>query len=128
MSIKEKMNGNFRDLQGGLFSSVSKADVGEGVAELIKRGVEVMAWADPLFPDPAIPESVKKVMIEAIEGGLPAHYSMPIGLYELREVLARKINKMKVLEIDPHRNVIVTPGSDTGLLYAMMLFIAEGMR
>jgi len=85
-----------------------------------------MAWADPLFPDPAIPESVKKVMIEAIEGGLPAHYSMPIGLYELREVLARKINKMKGLEIDPHRNVIVTPGSDTGLLYAMMLFIAEG--
>jgi len=43
VSIKEKMNGNFRDLQGGLFSSVSKADVGEGVAELIKRGVEVMA-------------------------------------------------------------------------------------
>jgi len=126
VTIKDKMNGNFRYVQGGLFAEVGKADVGEGVANLIERGVEVMAWADPLYPDPSIPESVKKAMIEAIESGMPSHYTIPIGLYGLREVLARKINKMTGLEIDPHRNVIVTPGSDTGLLYAMMLFIAEG--
>lgn len=126
MIIKDKMNNNFRDLQGGLFAEVAKADVGEGVADLVRRGVDVMAWADPLFPDPSIPESVKKVMIDAIESGMPSHYSIPIGLYELRVVLADKINKMNGLEIDPRRNVIVTPGSDTGLLYAMMPFISVG--
>jgi aspartate/methionine/tyrosine aminotransferase len=126
MEIRDKMNPNFRTLRGGLFSKVTKADVGEGAGKLIKQGVDIMAWADPFFPDPAIPESVKKVMIEAIAGGLPAHYSMPIGLYDLRAALAEKISLSTGLEIDPSRNVIVTPGSDSGLLYAMMPFIREG--
>ena len=30
MDIKAKMNGRFRDLQGGLFLEVTKADVGDG--------------------------------------------------------------------------------------------------
>jgi len=126
VSIKEKMNPDFRDLQGGLFADVAKADVGEGAAKLIERGVDVMAWADPLFPDPSIPESVKRAMIEAIESGMPSHYTIPIGLLELRRAVAGKIKRMNGLEIDPHRNVIVTPGSDIGLLYAMMLFIENG--
>jgi len=126
MTVKDKMNPNFRNLQGGLFAEVAKADVGEAAAKLIERGVDVMAWADPLFPDPSIPESVKRAMIEAIESGMPSHYTIPIGLLELRKALAGKIKRMTGLEIDPHRNVIVTPGSDSGLLYAMMLFIADG--
>lgn len=126
MTIKDKMNDHFKDLQGGLFAEVAKADVGEGAANLIRQGVDVMAWADPFFPDPSIPESVKRVMIDAIESGMPSHYSIPIGVYELRDALADKINKMNGLEIDPSRNVIVTPGSDTGLLYAMMPFISDG--
>ena len=34
MDIKAKMNGRFRDLQGGLFLEVTKADVGEGAGTL----------------------------------------------------------------------------------------------
>lgn len=126
MDIKKKINKRFRDLQGGLFSQVTRASVGEGVGNLIKQGVDNMAWADPFFPDPSIPESVKKVMIEAIEGGFPAHYSMPIGLFELREVLAEKVTEETGINIDPSRNIIVTPGSDLGLLYSMMPFISDG--
>ena len=126
MDIKKKINKRFRDLQGGLFSQVTRASVGEGVGNLIKQGVDNMAWADPFFPDPSIPESVKKVMIEAIEGGFPAHYSMPIGLFELREVLAEKVTEKTGINIDPSRNIIVTPGSDSGLLYSMMPFISDG--
>jgi len=125
MDIKKKMNKKFRDLQGGLFSQVTKADVGEGAGNLMKQGVNIMAWADPFFPDPSIPESVKKVMIEAIEGGFPSHYSMPIGLFELREALAKKVTKKIGINIDPSRNIIVTPGSDSGLLYSMMPFISN---
>jgi len=125
-TIKEKMNSRFSALQGGLFATVTKADVGEGVGELIKQGVTIMAWADPFFPDPSIPPSVKQAMIEAVEDGFPAHYSMPIGKFELREAIARKIRRTTGLKLNPSRNIIVTPGSDSGLLYAMMPFIDPG--
>lgn len=126
MTIKAKMNWKFRDLEGGLFAKVTKADVGEGVGKLIEQGVDIMAWADPFFPDPSIPDSVKKATLAAIEDGFPAHYSMPIGRVELRQALARKISRQTGLEIDPSRNVVVTPGSDSGLIYAMLPFIEEG--
>ncbi len=126
MDVKSKMNTRFRDLQGGLFLTVTKADVGEGAGNFQKNGGDIMAWADPFFPDPSIPDSVKKAMMDAIETGFPAHYVMPIGMLELRQALAEKIHKQTGLPIDPSRNVIVTPGSDSGLLYSMMPFICEG--
>jgi aspartate/methionine/tyrosine aminotransferase len=120
------MNSGFRNLKGGLFESVSKADVGEGVGKLLEQGVSILAWADPFFPDPSIPESVQKVMVEAIWQGFPSHYSMPIGMVELRKEIALKVTRQTGRFIDPSRNVIVTPGSDSGLLYAMMPFISPG--
>lgn len=126
MNVKDKLNSRFRPLQGGLFLEVAKADVGEGAGNFQAQGGDVMAWADPFFPDPAIPESVKQAMHEAIDCGFPAHYTMPIGMLELRQALAQQISKGTGLAIDPSRNVIVTPGSDSGLLYAMMPFLSEG--
>lgn len=126
MDIKSKMNNRFQDLQGGLFLEVTKADVGEGVGNFLKNGGDNMAWADPFYPDPAIPESVKRAMVAAIANGFPAHYTMPIGMLELREALAKDFTRKTGLPIDPSRNVIVTPGSDSGLLYSMMPFIEEG--
>lgn len=126
MDARTKMNAKFKDLQGGLFADVTKADVGEGAGKLMEQGVDIMAWADPFFPDPSIPTSVKHVLHEAIDKGFSSHYSMPIGLLPLRKALAKKINEQTGLNIDPSRNVIVTPGSDSGLLYAMMPFIHEG--
>ena len=38
MDIKSKMNTKFRDLQGGLFLTVTKADVGEGAGNFQKNG------------------------------------------------------------------------------------------
>jgi len=126
--IKHLMNKEFKYLSGGLFEDVAKADVGEGAGNLMEQGVDIMAWADPFFPDPSIPvpESVKDVMIKAIKEGFPSHYSMPIGMKELRVELAKKIERLTHLSINPSRNVIVTPGSDSGLLYAMMPFLEEG--
>ena len=126
MDAKSKMNNRFKDLEGGLFSSVTKADVGEGVGNFLAQGGANMAWADPFYPNPSVPESVKKAMMEALEGGTVSHYVMPIGDLELRKALAEKISKKNHLSIDPSRNVIVSPGSDSGLLFAMMPFIEEG--
>ncbi len=126
MDIKTKMNNRFKDLQGGLFLKVTKADVGEGAGNFMKAGGDIMCWADPFFPDPSIPESVKKALHDAVDNGFPAHYTMPIGMLELRQAVAKSITEMTGLPIDPSRNVIITPGSDSGLLFSMMPFISEG--
>lgn len=126
MDAKSKMNNRFKDLEGGLFSAVTKADVGEGVGNFLAAGGANMAWADPFYPNPSVPESVKQAMMEALLSGTVSHYVMPIGDLELRKALAEKISQKDGLSIDPSRNVIVTPGSDSGLLFAMMPFIEEG--
>ncbi|WP_044600147.1 pyridoxal phosphate-dependent aminotransferase [Candidatus Stoquefichus massiliensis] len=126
MSIKEKMNKRFYDLQGGLFAKVTKADVGEGAGQLIQNGYTVMAWADPFFPDPSIPKSVKDTMIKEIENGFPSHYTMPMGDRKLREVIAKRIKDTYDVVLDPSRHILITPGSDSGLLYAMLPFLSEG--
>lgn len=126
MTIKSRMTPRFRSIEGGLFSKVAKADVGSAYSELAKQGVTLMGWADPFYPDPAIPDHVKQAMINAIESGFPAHYTMPIGNTELKAELAKKIKTLNHLEVDPNRNIIVTPGSDAGLYYAMLPFICPG--
>lgn len=126
MDVKRRMNDRFKDLEGGLFSAVTKADVGEGVGNFLAAGGANMAWADPFYPDPSVPESAKKAMMEALESGTVSHYVMPIGDLALRKALAEKISRRTGLPIDPSRNVIVSPGSDSGLLFSMMPFIKEG--
>lgn len=124
--MKNKMNNRFKDLQGGLFSKVTKADVGENSGKLMQQGYTFMSWADPFFPDPSLPESVKKVIIEEINKGFISHYTMPIGDLKLRTLICERLKKKYDIDLDPTRNILITPGSDSGLLYAMMPFLQEG--
>ena len=80
----------FRGIQGGLFEKVSKADVGTALNDLIANGAALMCWADPFYPDPAIPEHVKRATLAGLEDGTSAHYTMPIGNMELKMELAKK--------------------------------------
>ena len=122
-SIRKKMTAGFCGLQGGLFLESKKADVGEGANQFQKDGGDNMAWADMFYPDPSIPESVRLATLEAVSGGFPSHYTLPVGLPELRKAIAAHIEKKDGLKIDPARNIVVTPGSDSGLLFAMMPFL-----
>jgi aspartate/methionine/tyrosine aminotransferase len=126
MNVESKINDRFKGVRGGLFEEAAKADLGETAGNFIKGGGEVMAWADPFYPDPSIPVSVRETLIKALEDGTASHYTAPIGMFELRETLAIEISKRTGLPINPSRNVIVTPGSDSGLLYSMMPFISDG--
>lgn len=125
-NMAERMNTRFRGLSGGLFSPVSKADVGDGIGRLMREGYDIMAWADPFFPDPSLPPSVKDALMECISEGALTHYTMPIGHPELRRAIAEKAKAYNGITAYPDRNVLVTPGSDSGLLYAMMPFLTEG--
>lgn len=126
MIIKEKMAKGFQGLQGGLFETVFKADVGTALNNLIKNGAALMCWADPFFPDPAIPQHVKDATIKGLLDGTSAHYTMPIGNMDLKIELTKKLNSFNHFNVDPERNILITPGSDSGLLFAMMPFICPG--
>ena len=125
-TIRDLMRPAFAKLEGGLFSTVTKADVGGAYSEMQKQGISLMGWADPFYPDPSIPLHLVARAKELLDDGFPSHYTMPIGDEELKCCIAEKLRRENHLEVDPRRNIIITPGSDSGLLYAMMPFIEPG--
>lgn len=126
MPIDHLFKPPFRDVQGGLFSKVTKADVGDGAVRLMRQGVTLLCWADPFFPDPSTPPPVREAALKAIQGGQEVHYTMPIGSPELKEAIGGKLRRQGFASIDPQRNILVTPGSDAGLFYAMFPFLCPG--
>ena len=119
-----KMTPAFRKAEGGLFSAVAKADVGDAVTQL--DGVTLMSWADPFYPSPATPPHVARAVIEAVESGVACHYTAPVGNRDLKMEIAKRLKAYNGLEVDPFRNILITPGSDAGLFYAMLPFIEKG--
>ena len=126
MAARDKLVGTYKTLQGGLFSTVTKADVGTALNDLIKNGCALMCWADPFFPDHVIPSHVENAAVRSLQEGMGPHYTMPIGDAELKTLIAAKLSKTHGITVNPERNIIVTPGSDSGLLFAMIPFIGAG--
>lgn len=124
--MKNKMIPAFARAEGGLFSSVEKADVGGAYQELEKRGVALMGWADPFMPDRSLPAHVEEAYIAAIRDESAPHYTAPIGSGALKEKLAEKLLRQNGLKVDPQRNILITPGSDSGLYFAILPFVHPG--
>lgn len=124
--MKHKMRKAFQSFEGGLFSEVEKADVGDTYQKLMEQGVDLMGWADPFMPDHSLPTHVLEATIEAVKAPLAAHYTAPIGNEELKVAIAKKLKRVNGLQVDPKRNILITPGSDSGLYYAMLSFLDEG--
>ncbi len=126
MNIKDKMIPSFSKAEGGLFTSVEKADVGGSYQELEKQGIALMGWADPFMPDKSIPQFIEDALINAIKQESAPHYTAPIGNEELKKLIAEKLKKQNNLDVDPNRNILITPGSDSGLYFAILPFINDG--
>ena len=126
MTVQDKMKPAFAKLDGGLFSTSQKADVGDVAKRMEEQGVAMMSWADPFKPDPSTPQCVIDAAISAIKSGTSSHYFMPIGSPELKKVIAERIYRKSGLKLDPDRNLIINPGSDNGLLFAMFPWICPG--
>jgi aspartate/methionine/tyrosine aminotransferase len=124
--MKSKMIKAFKNANGGLFTSVEKADVGSAYQQLEKQGVSLMGWADPFMPDFSLPEHIVQATIESVKGNASSHYTAPIGNSELKKLISEKLEKQNGLNVDPERNILITPGSDSGLFFAMLPFIEEG--
>ena len=123
---KNKMNPAFRTFEGGLFAEVEKADVGDGFERLQESGVDMMSWADPFMPDAAVPQHVKEAALNAMNDPIASHYTAPVGNTRLREQIARRWQKRYGMRLDPQRNILITPGSDSALYFAMLPFIETG--
>lgn len=124
--IKKLMKPAFAKLDGGLFSTAQKADVGDVAERMQSQGVSLMSWADPFMPDPSIPEHVLEAAIAALKSGFPSHYTMPIGSPDLKKLIAERTERRYGLKLDADRNIIINPGSDNGLLFAMFPWINPG--
>ena len=124
--MKSKMRKAFQRYEGGLFSDVNKADVGDGFDKMMEAGVDMMSWADPFQPDDAVPAHVRKAAMEAIAQPLGSHYTAPIGNLELKKRIAKDWEQKYAMTLDPGRNIIITPGSDSALYFAMLPFLEEG--
>ena len=124
--MKEKMIPAFRKAEGGLFTAVEKADVGSAYQEMEKQGVALMGWADPFMPDASMPKHVEQALIDAIRHPSAPHYTAPIGSSELKAKIAEKLKAKNHLHVDPERNILITPGSDSGLYFAILPFIEDG--
>lgn len=126
MSIKDLMIPAFADAEGGLFSAVDKADVGGSYQEMEKKGIALMGWADPFMPDRSMPDFVEEALLNAVKDESSPHYTAPIGNAELKKKIAEKLKKQNHLDVDPDRNILITPGSDSGLYFAILPFIQDG--
>jgi aspartate/methionine/tyrosine aminotransferase len=126
VNMREKMNPYWADMQGGLFTRVKKSDVGSYYQDLAQSGVTMLAIADPFRPDNATPSSILKAAQQAALDSLACHYTTPLGNHNLKVEIAKKLNEYNKIEADPDRNIIITPGSDLGLYYAMAPFIYPG--
>jgi len=125
-NIRNKMISSFAKAEGGLFSAVEKADVGGSYQEMEKQGIALMGWADPFMPDKSMPQFIEDALIEAIKSESVAHYTAPIGNPKLKKLIAEKLQKQNNLTVNPDRNIIITPGSDSGLYFAILPFINDG--
>ena len=122
--MKSKMK-EFLNFEGGLFSEVEKADVGDSYTKMAEAGVALMGWADPFMPDFSIPSHIMDKTIEAIKSPISSHYTAPTGNMELRAVICSRFLEKYGVEIIPERNVIITPGSDSALFFAMFPFLQK---
>ena len=113
----------FAKANGGLFQSVEKADVGSSYQELEKQGIALMGWADPFMPDYSLPSFIEEALIEAIKDKSSPHYTAPIGNEQLKYAIAKKLEEQNHLKVNPLRNILITPGSDSGLFFATLPFI-----
>ena len=125
-TVKEKVIPAFRDANGGLFQAVEKADVGSAYQDLEKQGVALMGWADPFMPDRSLPEPVAAAWLDAVRAESAPHYTAPIGDPALKAALAKKLKQQNGLTVDPERNILITPGSDSGLYFAILPFVGQG--
>ena len=96
----------------------------EKVKSLMARGYDVVRF-DVGEPDFDTPGFIKEAAKKALDQGY-THYVQSRGIPELREAIAEHVSRYTGLEVDPEREVLVTPGAKFALAAAVMAVAEEG--
>jgi methionine transaminase len=77
------------------------------------------------FPDYPVDPRLSQALIETVADGHNQYAPME-GVFELREQIARKLQRSYSLEFDPHTEITVTCGGTEGLYDAIQAVIGQG--
>ena len=97
------------------------------MAEINAAGGDVISLGQsvPFFGPP--PEMIEAVRDALDNFGPRLHtYGPDAGIPELREALARKLADFNGVEVDPDRQLLVTPGSNQAFMVTMMTILDPG--
>lgn len=90
-------------------------------ALMMLKDVIVLAGGDPDFPTPS---HIVEAAVKALKEGV-THYTPTQGIPQLREAIAAYYKKFSV-EVNPEKEVIVTPGSQQALYLTLACTVEPG--
>ncbi|MEM1550992.1 MAG: pyridoxal phosphate-dependent aminotransferase [Candidatus Bathyarchaeia archaeon] len=96
----------------------------EKAREIARSGRRILNL-DVGEPDFNTPEHIKRAAIEALMKDF-THYTSSLGLIELRRAIAEYLRDKKGLDVDPEKEIIVTPGAKHAIFCACMATLDPG--
>lgn len=118
---------SMRDKMDPVYAELEAPDFGGYEAFRSRTDIDFFGWADPYFPDPFMPESVKRGILKSLDTNA-SHYTLPVGDLKLREAVAERVRKLNGITVDPNKNIVITSGSDISFNYAMRPFLIPGQN
>ncbi|MEM2501083.1 MAG: aminotransferase class I/II-fold pyridoxal phosphate-dependent enzyme, partial [Candidatus Bathyarchaeia archaeon] len=76
-------------------------------------------------PDFDTPEHIKRAAIDALMSGF-THYTSSLGIIELRRAIAEYLKDRKGVDVNPEKEIIVTPGAKHAIYCACMATLDPG--
>jgi aspartate aminotransferase len=96
----------------------------EKARELAKSGRKIYNL-DVGEPDFDTPEHIKRAAIEALMEGF-THYTSSLGIIDLRRAIAEHLRNRKGLDVNPEKEIIVTPGAKHAIYCACLATLNPG--
>lgn len=90
----------------------------EKAREIARSGRRILNL-DVGEPDFDTPEHIKRAAIEALMNGF-THYTSSLGIIELRMAIAEYIRNRRNLDVNPEKEIIITPGAKHAIYCACM--------
>jgi aspartate/methionine/tyrosine aminotransferase len=94
------------------------------IRKMSQKGMEVINFAGGTLDDTPMP--VKKATKKAIDEGLGSDLTESTGLFELRELIAEKLQFEDGVHVDPQSQIIVTVGAKNAILEAIQATVKPG--
>jgi len=94
------------------------------IRRMSQEGVEIVNFAGGALDD--TPLVVKEATKKAIDEGLGSDLTESSGLFELRELIAEKLESEEGVQFDPRSQIIVTVGAKNAILVAIQATVKRG--